>query len=152
MFQNSSGSMTIFQGHTNEHMIIHEYSNIVIFHKYWNKLSILLLILETNLLLEFILFRFIRVHSKLDSIILATFVHLQSFFSLFLKTTFPQFVVISIHLIAPFVPLSVHSRTKRVGEPQSFHTDSNTQETMVTLFFFVKSALSPLFSTFSSAR
>lgn len=96
-----------------------------------------------NLLLEFILLRFIRVHSKLDSIILATFVHLQSFFSLFLKTTFPQFVVISIHLIAPFVPLSVRSRTKRVGEPQSFHTDSNTQETMVILFFFVKSALSP---------
>lgn len=146
--------MTIFQGHTNEYNSW-LYSNIIILHKYWSKLSILLLIFEMNLL-EFILlffFGFIRVNT-LNSIPLSSrFLFICNFSSVyfFLKTTFPQFVVISIHLIASFVPLSARSLTKR-GVPQSFHTDSNTQGNYGCPFFFVKSALSPLFSTFFSAR
>lgn len=135
MSQNNSGLISIFQGHTNEHNLW-LYSNIIIFHKYWSKLSILLLIFEMNLLLEFILLGFIRVNT-LNSIPLSSrflFICNLSSVYFFLKTTFPQFVVISIHLIAPFVPLSARSLTKR-GVPQSFHTDSNTQRNYGCPFF-----------------
>lgn len=103
-------------------------------------------------LLEFILlffFGFIRVNT-LNSIPLSSrFLFICNFSSVyfFLKTTFPQFVVISIHLIASFVPLSARSLTKR-GVSQSFHTDSNTQRNYGCPFFRKISPFTALFNLF----